>query len=265
MWLSLSRQRSACRWSRHHATTWTASPCPAAPGARLPSPDTKSQKNFWCTVYHSKSLNILNIIEPKTARIWFNDTPVWIEVPVVDTLCTKHALKCFKFRVPVDSVDLFNHFKEGVLLHQVQAIKERCHWLLTSLVRQTPPVWALKLQCRGTSRSTSFNHQLWKWKAGSDFSKLKNPDFSEHMMLFSFNECLKTSHLKRMAPWWKVVVLISELPKRASDSPCRSAEAEMDDTGTATRKESERCCCAGTKIQVQSTLALWGYTRLHWI
>ena len=46
MWLSLSRQRSACRWSRHHATTWTASPCPAAPGARLPSPDTKSQKTF---------------------------------------------------------------------------------------------------------------------------------------------------------------------------------------------------------------------------
>ena len=143
MSLSLSwGQRSACRWSRHHATTWTASPCPAAPGARLPSPDTKSQKNFWCTVYHSKSLNILNIIEPKTARIWFNDTPVWIEVPVVDTFSTKHALKCFKFSASglSDSVDLFiNHFKEGVLLHQVQAIKERCHWLLTSLVRQNPP------------------------------------------------------------------------------------------------------------------------------
>ena len=158
MSLSLSRgQRSACRWSRHHATTWTASPCPAAPGARLPSPDTKSQKNFWCTVYHSKSLNILNIIEPKTARIWFNDTPVWIEVPVVDTFSTKHALKCFKFRVPVDSVTQWTF---SSTTSRKVFFSTRCRPSRNVAIGfwppwwgKTPPVWALKLQCRGTSRS----------------------------------------------------------------------------------------------------------------
>ena len=121
--------------------------------ARTQSP----KKNFWCTVYHSKSLNILNIIEPKTARIWFNDTPVWIEVPVVDTFSTKHALKCFKFRVPVDSVTQWTF---SSTTSRKVFFSTRCRPSRNVAIGfwppwwgKTPPVWALKLQCRGTSRS----------------------------------------------------------------------------------------------------------------
>lgn len=96
---------------------------PCGSWCKTPKPGHKVPKKL---LMHCISLKIIEHIE----HYWTKDCKNLIQWHAGlnwSPSCWHFLYKaCFKFRVPVDL--FINHFKEGVLLHQVQAIKKRCHW-----------------------------------------------------------------------------------------------------------------------------------------